>query len=113
MGENSEVVYSLKNGNLSIEYSTGPCSTGRKGGWNVPKNVVISLFFAPRHPKKLSELHLDSKKFRRVVSDHLPSVTYYINDKEGIVYSIQQGKVDYVEYGPAKKDDDLYCKDKP
>ena len=111
--ENFEVVYPLKDGNLSIEYSTGPCKTGQKGGWNVPKDVVISLFFSPRHPKKLSELKLDLMKFRKVVGVHVPSVTYYINDEDGITYAIQQGKVDFVEYGPPKKYDDLHCKDEP
>ena len=52
-------------------------------------------------------------KFRKVINEHLPPVTYYINDEDGIVYAIQQGKVDYVEYGPPKKYDDLYCKDQP
>lgn len=40
-----EVTYSLKDGNLSIEYSSGPCKSGRKGGWNVPEDVLISLLF--------------------------------------------------------------------
>jgi hypothetical protein len=104
-----EVLYQLKDGKLSIEYSTGPCSSGQKGGWNLPQNVVVSLHFVPLHAMKVSKL--DLKKFRRVVDDHLPSVTYYINDDEGITYAIQQGKVDYVEYGPAKKYEYLYCKD--
>jgi hypothetical protein len=111
--EGFEVTYSLKDGNLSIEYSSGPCKSGRKGGWNVPKDVVISLLFSPRRPKKVSELRLDLTKFKKVIDEHLPSVTYYINDEDGITYAIQKGKVDYVEYGPSKKYDDLYCKDQP
>lgn len=107
-----EVLYHLQDGKLSIEYSTGPCTRDRKGGWNVPENVVISLHFSPRRPKKVSQLKLDATKFRRVIDDHLPSVTYYINDEEGITYAIQQGKVDYVEYGPPKKYDGLYCKER-
>ena len=31
-GEGFEVVYQLKDGALSIEYSTGPCTSERKGG---------------------------------------------------------------------------------
>lgn len=61
----------------------------------------------------MSELRLDLTKFREVFDKHLSSVTYYINDEDGITYSIQQGKVDYVEYGPSKKYDDLNCKDQP
>ena len=111
--EDFEVTYRLKDGKLSIEYSSGPCRPERKGGWNVPKDVVISLHFSPRRPKKVSELKLDWTKCRKVINEHLPSVTYYINDEDGITYAIQQGKVDYVEYGPPKKYDDLYCKDQP
>ena len=110
--EGFEVLYQLQDGKLSIEYSTGPCTSERKGGWNVPENVVISLHFSPRRAKKVSQLKLDPRKFRKVVDDHLPSVTYYINDEEGITYAIQQGKVDYVEYGPPKKYDGLYCKER-
>lgn len=33
-------VYQLKPGSLFIEYSSGPCSPERKGGWNVPRDVV-------------------------------------------------------------------------
>lgn len=105
-----EVLYQLQDGKLSIEYSSGPCTSERKGGWNVPEDVVISLYFSPRRAKKVSQLKLDPTKFRKVVDDHLPSVTYYINDEEGITYAIQQGKVDCVEYGPPKKYDGLYCK---
>jgi|SRR5215213_6585934 len=106
-----EVTYQLNDGNLSIEYSTGPCRSDRKGGWNVPQDVVISLLFSPQHPKKVYELKLDVTKYRKVVGKHLPSVTYYINDEDGIVYAIQMGKVDYVEYSPPKKFNDLQCKD--
>jgi hypothetical protein len=109
-GEGYEVAYQLTDGKLSIEYSSGPCTSERKGGWNVPKDVVISLHFSPEHPKTVSELKLDSRKYRKVIGKHLPSVTYYINNEDGIVYAIQMGKVDWVEYGPAKKDEDLRCK---
>jgi hypothetical protein len=105
--------YQLKEGALFIEYSSGPCRPNRKGGWNVPENIVVSMSFSPKHPKKLSTLKLDLTKYRKVVGGDTPTVTYYINDDEGIVYAIQQGKVDYVEYGPSKKFDDLWCKDKP
>jgi hypothetical protein len=102
--------YDLKDGILFVEYSSGPCRPDRKGGWNVVKNIVVSMSFTPKHPKRVSELKLDRRKFRRLIDNHLPSVTYYINDDEGITYAIQQGKVDYVEYGPAKKYEYLHCR---
>lgn len=106
-GAGFDVTYHLQDGNLSIEYSTGPCESGQKEGWNVPKDVVVSLHFSPRKSRKLSQLRLDSRKFRKITNEHLPSVTYYINDEDGITYAIQQGKVDYIEYGPSRKFDHL------
>lgn len=91
-GEGFEVTYQLRDGNLSIEYSSGPCTSGQKGGWDVPKDVVISFLFSPRYPKKRSELRLDSRKFRKVINEHLPSITYYINDEDGITYSYSKEK---------------------
>lgn len=108
-----EVLYQLKAGRLSIEYSSGPCRPDRKGGWNVLENVVVSVYFSPKRPKRVSEIKLDPTKFRKVIDDHVLGAIYYINDEEGITYAVQQGKVDYVEYGPPKKYDYLYCKDHP
>ena len=40
-----EVLYQLQDGKLSIEYSTGPCTSERKGGWNVPDMLsLVSTF---------------------------------------------------------------------
>jgi hypothetical protein len=107
------VTYQLKEGSLSIEYSSGPCKRGREGGWNVPENVVVSFSFSPRHKKRVADLKLDPKQFRKVIDQHVLGVIYYINDEDGITYEIQQGKVDSVEYGPPKKYDHLYCGDIP
>lgn len=93
-----------------LSNSSGPCRPDRKGGWNVAANVVVSMSFSPKHPKKLSILKLDLTNYRKVISEHLPSITYYINDEAGITYTVQEGRVDYVQYGPGKKYDDLYCK---
>lgn len=104
-------VYQLKHGSLFIEYSSGPCRPERKGGWNVPENVVVSLSFSPKQPKLLSDLRLDPKKFRKVVGGDVLGVEYYVSDEEGITYAVQSGRVDWVEYGPAKRDEHLYCGD--
>jgi hypothetical protein len=105
--------YQLKEGSLFIEYSSGPCRPDRKGGWNVAKDIVVSMSLSPKHPKKLSALKLDLTKYRKAAGGDTPSVTYYINEEDGILYAIQMGKVDYVEYYPAKKYGHLFCKDKP
>ena len=101
--------YQLKEGNLFIEYSSGPCTEERKGGWNVPKDVVISVSFSPKRKRRIAAIKLASKKFRKVIDQHVVGITYYINDKDGITYQVQEGKIDSVEYGPTKRDGHLYC----
>ncbi len=103
--------YELTDGVLSIEYSSGPCRKERHGGWNVPEGVVISFSFSPRSKQRETDLKLDRKKFRRVIDTHTGGITYYINDKDGITYEIQQGQVDGIEYYPPKRYEHLYCGD--
>jgi hypothetical protein len=112
LGPTNEVyfaTYRLKEGNLFIEYSSGPCRPERKGGWNVGENVVISVSFYPKHKRRIFDLKLDPKKFRKVIDNHVIGVLYYVNDEDGITYEVQDGKVDSIEYGPAKRYEHLYC----
>jgi hypothetical protein len=85
-------IYQLKEGSLFIEYSSGLCKPERKGGWNVPENVVVSMSFSPKHKRRIASLKLDPKKFRRVVDQHVGGIIYYINDDEGVTYEVQSGK---------------------
>lgn len=105
--------YGLKEGSLFIQYSSGPCRSDRKGGWDVPENVVVNIRFVPRQKRKVAELKLESKKFRKVVDQHVIGVIYYINYESGVTYEVQGGKVDAVGYDPPKRYDHLYCGDAP
>ena len=105
------VNYDLKDGILSIEYSSGPCRKERRGGWNVPEGVVVSLSFSPKNKQKERDLKLNRKRFRRVVDSHTRRHIYYINDRDGIMYQIQQGLVDSIEYFPPKRYGHLHCGD--
>ena len=105
--------YELKQGSLFIEYSSGPCRPERKGGWNVPRDVVIMVNFSPKRRTRIAELKLDPKKFKKVVDEHVIGILYYVNDEEGITYQVQRGKIDFVEYGPKQRDAHLYCGDPP
>jgi hypothetical protein len=107
------VIYQLREGSLFIEYSSGPCSAERKGGWNVPENVVVNLSFSPRHKKRVADLKIDPRKFRKTVDEHVIGIIYYINEEDGITYEIQDGRVVSIEYAPPKKYDNLYCGNLP
>lgn len=87
-------VYYLREGILDIEYSSGPCRPERKGGWNVPKDVVITLHFTPERRTRIADVKLDQKKFRKMVDEHVIGALYYVNDEDGITYAVQSGKVD-------------------
>lgn len=67
------------------------------------------LEFLAQEKQRESELKLNRRKFRRVVDTHTGRNIYYISDKDGIMYEIQQGLVDSIEYFPRKRYDNLYC----
>src|SRR5436309_10198376 len=64
------VSYELEDGNLFIEYSSGPCRPDRRGGWNVGEDVVISVHFSSKVKQRVSELKIDRKKFKEVADRH-------------------------------------------
>ena len=103
------VDHELTDGVLSIEYSSGTCRKERQGGWNVAEGVVISFGFSAKNKRRETDLKLNRKRFRRVIDTHTGSITYYINDTDGITYEIQQGAVDSVEYYPPKRYGHLFC----
>jgi hypothetical protein len=103
--------YELKEGSLFVEYSSGPCKPERKGGWILPKDVIIMVNFTPKHRTRIDTLKLDPKKFKIIVDDHVIGALYYVNDEEGTTYAVQNGKIEFIEHHPAKKDEHLYCGD--
>lgn len=105
------VVYELGDGALFIEYSSGPCRKDRKGGWNIPEDVVISFSFSPIDKPHVSALKLNRSRFRRVVDTHTGGIIYYVNEKDGVMYEVQRGIVISVEYYPPKRYDHLHCGD--
>jgi hypothetical protein len=101
--------YTLQDGVLFVEYSSGPCTPDRKGGWDVPEYTVVSVRFEPKSKKKFASLKLDLSKFKRVVGKHVGSVTYYTNEEDGITYEVQRDRVDAIEYLPGKRNLSLQC----
>ena len=103
--------YSLKDGKVDIEYSTGLCGNKNKDGWNVPEFTVTRIFFdfkKPPNPKKYLNIH--SKDFRKYPIKDVPGAFIYENEKIGIDYSItRKGKIESVTFYPAQKYDHLYC----
>lgn len=103
------VTYDLGNEAVTFEYSSGPCTKGKKNGWNVPENTVIRIRVSSTEKPRFSDLKIDKKKFERIEDSELLDVLYYTNRAEGITYEVQDGVVTTVEYAPAAKDESLYC----
>ena len=104
-----DATYSLQDGVLFVEYSSGQCTTDRKGGWNVPEGTVVSMRFVPKSKKRFASLKLDLSKFRKVVGKHVARVTYYTNEEDGITYEVQGNRVDAIEYLPGRRFVSLKC----
>jgi hypothetical protein len=101
--------YDLAEGSLFIVYSAEPCGAKRIGGWNLPKDTVSLVEFTPTKKVKVGELHLDMKRFRKIVGGgDVGGVTYYTSDRDSITYEVQQGRVVSVGYEPPMS---LYCGD--
>lgn len=103
--------YSLNDGTLFVEYSSGPCRAERKGGWNVKDGVVVSVRFEPKSKKKFTSLKLDLSKFKRVEGGDVVGIINYTNEEEGVTYEVQRGRVDAIEYLPDKRYYSLKCVD--
>ena len=101
--------YSLEDGTLFVQYSSGPCTPERKGGWNVAEGTVVLVRFVPKSKKRFASLKLDLSKFRRVVGGDVVGIVNYTNEAEGITYEVQRGRVDAIEYLPGKRHDSLKC----
>lgn len=100
--------YEIDNKTVHIDYSDGPCETGRSG-WNVPRDTVVSISLAPNQDLKFSDLHIDEKKYKKSKDGELPDILYYTNDAEGITISVSEGEVRNIYYNPTSKDDHLRC----
>jgi hypothetical protein len=101
--------YSLKDGTLFVQYSSGPCRPETKGGWNVPEGTVVLVRFVPKSKKKLASLKLELSKFRRVVGGDVAGIVNYTNEETGVTYEVQRGRVDAIEYLPRKRYYSLKC----
>jgi hypothetical protein len=109
MDRGDTVVYEYQDERASIEYSKGPCSV-EFSPWNVPRDTVLSIWITPK--SYLTAAHVESdKNMKKVRDEHRPQVIYYINEKDGIEYSVdeQTNLVGLVRYLPAAADNALKC----
>jgi hypothetical protein len=72
----------------------------------VPKDTVISIYVQLEVEMRFSRLNIDKKKYEKFVSPKDPNVATYSNDKEGIIYTVNEENDDVtaIEYLPTAKD---------
>lgn len=104
-------VYDYPTEKASIEYSMGPC-TVEFSAWNVPRDTVISIFVTPRSDSvKFPDQAVNQDNSRKVRDEHREQIVHYINDKDGIEYTVEEssGIVGLIRYFPSADDKLLKC----
>lgn len=105
--QGSRTVYVTSDEKVEVTYSQIPCDYG----WRVRLDTVISFSVYPNTLPKLAELKLLESKYSKRKDPHLNSIYYYMDEAEGITYTIdvERGEVKAVEYYPSAKDKRLQC----
>ena len=105
--QGSSNVYQTGSERISVSYAERTCDYG----WQVPVGTVISFSITPKNPSAFADLKLDERKFVKRVDPHIESIYYYINQEEGINYTVDTGRgvVTGIEYYPSAKDNNRRC----
>lgn len=103
-------VYQLENEVVSVQFSQLSCDEKRHQGWNVPRDTVVMVTVSSRTAISFSDLPIDQTVLKKKQDSHLPDITYYVNEDQGVTYHVSViGTVTYTSYGPKAKDEHLRC----
>jgi hypothetical protein len=107
----SSNIYQNGSEKLSVSYSERPCDYG----WKVPLGTVISFSVSSKNPAPFSSLKLDERKYEKRRDPHIETLYYYVNQEEGINYTVDAGAgvVLGIEYYPSAKDASRRCSSAP
>jgi hypothetical protein len=101
-------LYDFPGERTSIWYSAGGCSAGLPGGWNVPKDTVVSIYSSLTEWKKLEDVLVPGRDYQQIRAAHTQHV-YYVDTDEGVRYTVWEGMVQSINYLPAARDENLSC----
>lgn len=109
--QGSSNVYQTGSEKVSVTYSERPCDYA----WQVPPGTVISFTVNAKNPAPFASLKLDERKYEKRKDPHTESLFYYVNQAEGINYTVdaQAGVVLGIEYYPSAKDKARRCTSAP
>jgi hypothetical protein len=104
-----DYIYDLDEGTVRVMYVRQRCEQGVPSGWgnwNVVKDTVIHVWVETDFSvRKLRVRNLEQYKW--YTDDSL--ATYYRLPAQGLEYTVRNGKVLSITYGPTKKDEGLLC----
>ena len=103
--------YEINSEQIFIDLSRGPC-TVEFSRWNVPRDTVISIWITLRSNQlSAASLNLNQKKYTKYRENHRPQIVRYVNQTEGIEYSVDEetGNVGIIKYVPSAADKSLAC----
>ena len=102
-------IYDFPEERAFIHFASGePCEDGLPEGSKAPKDMVLLIDLYPRVPKKTAEVLAAGREYETVRAAHTPHV-YYFDSEEGIRFTVQDGVVSSMSYGPTAKDKDYRC----
>jgi hypothetical protein len=108
--EQSPVLYKLKDMNILVAYaSDGVCGSETASGWKVPRDTVITIAIHFKTRLPLSDLRIDSSKYKIVADPEMRGNLYYYNAEEGLGIQVNENLVESMSYFPATKDNHLLC----
>lgn len=105
-------IYDVIEGRLNIMYVLNPCQQGLPsnwGNWNVPKDTVVNITVHLKNELRISDLKIpDLEKLKWYTDD--TQTTYYQDNEKGIEYSVSDGAIRSMSYGPKQTDEKLLCR---
>jgi hypothetical protein len=105
----SDDTYELPRGTIRIMYAKKRCEQGVPSGWgnwNVPVDTVVNISIEVDFPVKDLKIR-NLERYKWYTDDSL--TTYYRLAKQGVEYSVRDGRVMGVTYGPTTRDNKLLC----
>ena len=103
--------YTVEDGTLRVVYYPFNRCSEPGADLRVPQWTVVEMTYEPAKPPRLTDLHLNLKKFRKQrESPHVPDLISYINNQAGVDYTFEaDNTLSSVRYFPSKRYDGLRC----
>lgn len=91
-------------GRILVLYSMGRCWQG----WDVARDTVVSVTVNLTNPIPVEGMRAELERLPTDEDD--AGTIYYKNNKDGVYYDVQDGKIISITYGPNERDQKTTCK---